>query len=118
MSTKITTGFKAGKPFVKIGREKRIGGTPAWRNRNPGNLRSVKGPFTIFETDQAGWNALLDYLTRAATGKHKAYKPDFTLLQFFKVYAPSADKNDPDTYAKYVAKRLSVSINEKIKNLV
>lgn len=89
-----------------------------YRNNNPGNLRSVKGPFLKFPTWEAGWNALLDYLTRAATGKHKAYKPEFSLLQFFNVYAPTADKNNPTAYAKYVAKRLNVPTSTKIKDLV
>lgn len=93
-------------------------GDMSYRNNNPGNLRSVKGPFIKFKTWEAGWAALLDYLTRAATGKHRAYKPDFTLLQFFKVYAPSADNNDPNKYASHVAKRLGVPVTEKIKNLI
>lgn len=88
------------------------------RLNNPGNIRSVKGPFLKFKTWEEGWNALLDYLTRAATGKHKAYKPEFTLEQFFRVYAPIADKNNPVAYAKYVAKRLGVPTSEKIKNLI
>lgn len=93
-------------------------GDQSYRLNNPGNLRSVKGPFLKFKTWEEGWNALLDYLTRAATGKHKAYKPNFTLLQFFHVYAPSADKNNPDLYAKYVAKRLGVPITRQIKTLI
>lgn len=89
-----------------------------YRLNNPGNLRSVKGPFLKFKTWEEGWRALLDYLTRAATGKHKAYRPEFTLLQFFKVYAPSADKNNPVAYATWVAKRIGVPITTQIKNLV
>jgi hypothetical protein len=93
-------------------------GDLSYRNNNPGNLRSVQGPFLKFKTWEEGWKALLDYLTRAATGKHKAYKPDFTLLRFFQTYAPSADSNNPDLYAKYVAKRLGVPVTTKIKTLI
>lgn len=93
-------------------------GDLSYRNNNPGNLKKASGGFMKFATWEAGWQALLDYLTRAATGKHKAYKPDFSLLQFFQVYAPSTDKNQPNVYARYVANRIGVEISEKIKNLV
>ncbi len=88
------------------------------RNNNPGNLRSVKGPFLKFKTWEDGMNALRDYVTRAATGKHKAYKPEFTITQFFKTYAPSSDNNQPDIYASWVANKVGISINFKIKDLV
>jgi hypothetical protein len=93
-------------------------GDLSYRNNNPGNLRNTTGNFMKFKTWEAGWAALLDYLTRAATGKHKAYKPTFSLLQFFKVYSPTEDKNDPHAYATYVAKRIGVTVDTEIKNLV
>jgi hypothetical protein len=43
-----------------------------YKNNNPGNIRSVQGPFLKFKTWEEGWNALLDYLTTPATGRHKA----------------------------------------------
>lgn len=89
-----------------------------YKNNNPGNIKSVNGGFMKFKTYEAGWAALLDYLTRAATGKHRSYKPDFTLLRFFQTYAPSADSNDPAKYAEYVSKRIDVPVTEKIKNLI
>jgi len=93
-------------------------GDLSYKNNNPGNLRSLSGGFLKFKTWDDGWKALLDYLTRAATGKHKAYKPEFTLLQFFKVYSPSADNNNPLAYATYVAKKLNLPIETQIKTLV
>lgn len=93
-------------------------GDLSYRNCNPGNLKGLNGKFLKFKTWDEGWNALLDYLTRAATGKHKAYKPEFTLLRFFQTYAPSSDKNNPNKYAEYVAKRLGVPVTEQIKNLI
>ncbi len=89
-----------------------------YRNNNPGNLKKVSGGFMKFATWDAGWKALLDYLTRAATGKHKAYKPDFTLLQFFLVYAPTNDNNYPRKYAEFVGKRINRPITTKIKDLI
>ena len=92
------------------------GANKTWNN--PGAIRSKTGPFLKFKTYQEGFNYLLDYLTRAATGKHKAYWPEMTLLEFQKVYSPTLDNNNPKLYAEFVAKRIGVTVNEKIKNLV
>lgn len=92
------------------------GANKAWNN--PGAIRSVSGPFLKFPTYQAGFDYLCDYLTRAATGKHKAYRPDMTLLEFQKVYSPTVDHNDPLKYAQFVAKRLGVTTDYQIKNLI
>lgn len=92
------------------------GANPAWNN--PGAVRSKSGSFLKFSTYEAGWNYLLDYLTRAATGKHKAYRPTMTLLEFQRVYSPSSDGNDPVRYADFVAKRIGVTVSTQIKNLV
>lgn len=89
-----------------------------YRNNNPGNLRNVDGSFKKFKTWDEGMLALKDYVTRACTGKHKAYSPMFTLIDFFNVYAPSGDNNNPGAYAKWVANRIGVDVSFKIKNLV
>jgi hypothetical protein len=89
-----------------------------YKNNNPGNLRSLNGSFMKFKTYEAGWLALRDYVIRACTGGHKSYRPDFTILQFFKVYAPSVDKNDPVAYANWVANKLNVPVTMKIKDLL
>ena len=93
-------------------------GDLSYKNNNPGNLKGLSGKFLKFQTWDEGWKVLIGYLTRAATGKHKAYKPDFNLLQFFSVYAPATDKNNPKAYASFVAKKIGVGMDEKIKNLV
>lgn len=94
------------------------GANKAWNN--PGAIRSKSGPFLKFPTYQAGFDYLCAYLTRCATGQHPAYKKggELTLLEFQKIYSPSSDNNNPLAYATFVAKRLNVSIDEKIKNLV
>lgn len=99
-------------------------GSRSYRNLNPGNLRYSKyeigkdGGYSLFRTYNDGWKALLHQLTIAATGKSKVYKPDDTLLDFFKKYAPSSDNNHPETYAKFVAKKIGVDITTKIKELI
>lgn len=89
-----------------------------YRNNNPGNIRGRDGRFLKFNTYAEGWLYLKDYVTRACTGKHSAYKPDFTIKQFFGVYAPSSDNNQPDIYASWVANRIGLQTSTKIKELI
>lgn len=92
------------------------GANKAWNN--PGAIRGADGQFLKFKTYQEGFAYLCDYLTRAATGKHKAYRPDMTLLAFQKVYSPSSDNNNPEKYASFIAKRIGVDITTPIKYLI
>lgn len=89
-----------------------------YRNNNPGNIRGANGKFLKFKTMDEGMAYLKDYVTRACTGKHKAYKPDFTIRQFFNVYAPSGDNNNPDKYSNWVAKRINLPVTTKIRDLL
>jgi len=95
-------------------------GSASYRNHNPGNIKGLDGKFLVFETYQGGWAYLLDYLTRSATGKHKAYpkKGETTILEFTMTYAPAADKNHPEKYCDYVCKRLGITRDTKIKTLI
>lgn len=92
-------------------------GSPAWRNKNPGNCKAKDGKFLVFKTKEEGFNYLCDYLTRACTGKHDAYKPEMTLNQFTHIY--TSDKEPaPTNYAKHIANDLMVSTTTKLKELV
>ena len=105
----------------------RYNGSKSWRNRNPGNLKHSsfykgvigkdKTGFAIFESDEAGMACLVDYLTRAATGKHRAYNPEMSLHEFFGVYAPDGEPIQTN-YSSFVASKLAVTIETKIKTLV
>lgn len=98
-------------------------GSLSYQNNNPGNLRwspfesGQSRGFSTFSTYQKGFDALMHQLRIATTGESKVYRPDMTLLRFFEVYAPSSDNNHPETYAKFVAKRLGVNVSIKISNL-
>lgn len=102
-------------------------GTRAWRNKNPGNLRFAhqvgctgqddKG-FAIFPDYQTGYIALRTLLVNACTGKSTVYHPTMTLYDFYAVYAPSFDNNDPRNYANVVAKRIGVSPTVQISSLI
>lgn len=106
------------------------GGTPApqgslsYRNRNPGNLRwsplqtGERGGFSYFDTYEIGFEALKHQLNIAASGRSRVYKPTMSILQFFEVYAPSGDNNHPQTYAKFVANELGVSVDTPISSLL
>ena len=97
-----------------------------YRNCNPGNCRcspvgylpkygNVKcspGGFAIFPTYELGW----EYLQ--ALVHHRAeLHPEWTVLDFFKVYAPAGDNNPTEKYAKYVAARCGVIPTTKLKDL-
>jgi len=93
-------------------------GSRSFRNNNPGNLKFAnqakaigkddKG-FAKFATYQDGFQALKNMIVNAATGKSRVYYPDMNLYQFFSVYAPAADHNNPNQYAEAVAKALNVN---------
>jgi len=100
-------------------------------NNNPGNLRLAgqkgavqgKGGFAKFPTPQAGAQALYDDLKAKITGNSPAIRSKLgrdaeTLAEVISVYAPKEDYNDPKSYAQFVAKKLGVSPNEPVGNLV
>jgi hypothetical protein len=89
-------------------------GSTAWRNRNPGNLRAVPGQlvpvdpngYRVFASMSDGWTALVSDIKAKLAGSHDL-TDESTLLQFFNIYAPSDDDNDPAKYARQVAVWLS-----------
>lgn len=102
-------------------------GSRSYRNNNPGNIRYIgqkratgkdSAGFCIFASYQDGRQELVDLLVRASSGKSSIYKPEMTLLEFYQKYAPSTDGNYPQAYAKAVAKRMGVSIEIKIKDIL
>ena len=93
-------------------------GSVSYRNKNPGNLKNLSGKFIVYPTYEAGWNALIDYLTRACTGRHMAYKPEMSIRQFFSVYAPANDNNYPEKYAQFFASKIGVPVDTPIRELV
>lgn len=76
------------------------------RNNNPGNLRPYApgqpvdaGGYRTFEYPAAGWDAL-DRDIESKARNHLTL--DQTMLDFFNIYAPGADHNNPGSYAQYV----------------
>ena len=83
-------------------------GSRAQVNNNPCNLRwsayqtGKLAGFAYFDTYQQGREACRHQITIAADGRSRVYTPDMTLLEFFNVYAPSSDNNQPSVYYAYV----------------
>jgi hypothetical protein len=94
--------------------------TPAAKNNNPGNLRDPKtGAWQKFATPQEGFEALKKDLMGKMTGNTRTgLNGNSTLLQFTNVYAPKSDGNNPTAYAQDLAKKLGVTVNTKIGDLL
>jgi len=97
-------------------------GSTSWRNRNPGNLRPYNADqpkddkgYRIFETLADGWLALLADITIKLTGQsaHKLTTQN-TLFDFFSIYAPPTDNNDPQHYARTIAAWLNFIYNTNL----
>ncbi len=93
-------------------------GSISYRNNNPGNIKGLDGKFLVFKTYAEGFTYLLNYVTRVKTNQHSAYPKDCSILQFFRVYAPTADSNSPQTYANFVATKIGVTTDFLVKDLI
>lgn len=97
--------------------EKYAPGTASYRRRNPGNIKNIKGEFIVYATYDEGFAALMDYWKRAATGKHKAYKPTMTIQQAMNIYAPDGPVINKN-YSSFVAVKSGLSVNDPISKIV
>ena len=102
-------------------------GDKNYKNNNPGNCRFYKGGylpiylpilkdkdgFAIFKNMETG----MLYLRNMLKAQIHA-NPSWTILDMMTRYAPENDNNPTLNYAKFVAKRLSVDISYKVKNLL
>lgn len=140
MRAKLNEGTKSFLPQW-IEAIKQMEGAKPSRN-NPGNLRFVGQQYAVndngfckFDNYQHGYDALKNLLIRACTGKSSVYSPEMTLFEFYAGvydpkhpgdskykkypgYAPKEDENDPVRYSKFVAQRIGVPVETKIKNLI
>ena len=121
-----------GAPGAVVGGVRFPKGTHSYRNNNPGNLRwspfqSDNDGYAIFPDYDTGLRALLHQLKLVCEGRSVAYNhaietngwqlencSQMSLSQFFSVYAPSGDQNDPEAYARAVAKRIGAKTTTKM----
>ena len=99
------------------------GGNPnslSMKLNNPGAIKGRDGNFLKFNSYIEGFAYLQEYLKRAATGKHAAYKPTFTMKDFINVYAPSSENSSAsmNNYATHIIKRLDITETTQIGTLV
>jgi hypothetical protein len=99
----------------------KIGGDPAWRNNNPGNLKSgahtrihgsigVVNGFAVFPTEEIGTEARIRLL------KGSKYR-NKTILEAVKSYAPKSDGNNPERYARQIESIAGLKRNRVLKDL-
>ena len=94
------------------------GGTRAWRNNNPGNIRYANqrgaigsaGGFAVFPDEQTGMDALYALLK---TPKYA----NSSIRDAMKRYAPTQDGNNPKSYAAKIAARAGVPVDTKLNQL-
>jgi hypothetical protein len=108
-------------------------GSRAFRNNNPGNLRSSgdlgfatrydqtkdsADKYGVFSSYAVGRAALeADIRAKMLGHTRSGLGPDSTLLDLFKVYAPSSDANDPVSYATEVAEGIGATISTTLGDL-
>jgi hypothetical protein len=97
-------GFMADDYMVTIGKGAGV------RNNNPGNLRPLHPKndkdYRRFPTPEEGFIALVDDLLTKQTRKRGKVHANSTLQEVMNVFAPKADKNKPEEYAKFLASKL------------
>jgi hypothetical protein len=94
----------------------------SFRNCSPGNLRSPDWPnkdpdgFDVYGDVIAGYESLWDDLADKFQAGHNEHGlgPTSTLLDLFKVYAPTEDGNDPNSYCVFVAGWLNQALGRPI----
>lgn len=100
-------------------------GSVAWRNKNPGNLRSSvfeagkRDGFAYFYNDIVGYFALqYDIMQKAKGNTITKLNGESTIVDLIEVYAPRSDRNDTDSYIKFVLDFTKFDRNYKLKNLL
>ena len=103
--------------------EARIGGQPAWRYQNPGNLKGKlsdwakrhgaigsAGGFLVFPSYEVGKQAMVDLLSGPTYA-------DLSIWDAIPKYSPKEDKNDVDQYRKLVAQKSGLDLKRTIRSL-
>lgn len=95
------------------------------KNNNPWNIKDNDfwnviwhddSWFAIFATPEDWFDALVEKIIFNQTNPNSRYYGT-TLREYFRIYAPSSDWNNPDAYAQSVAKQLWVSVDTPIKDI-
>ena len=94
------------------------GGSRAYRNHNPGNLRSspfahsIVDNFAVFRNDFVGFMALhWDLLQKSKGNTVTGLTGQSTIRDLIYVWAPPSDNNDTEAYVASVARSMGVPAN-------
>ena len=140
IETRVCIPCNAGEPLCRYVQGATTG-YKGWscQNNNPGNIRysqsrinliiqfggqapcGSKGPspdsqYMVFATYSTGRNALKAYITAISAGAHSSYLPACadgacSLREFFSIYAPAGDQNDPNSYSNFVANYIGENVD-------
>lgn len=100
-------------------------GSRAYRNNNPGNIKPGNlnlgqvgldsAGFAVFSSYAAGYQALINDIAAKFSGHTRSgLGPASSVYQFFTVYAPSSDNNNPRSYAQTVVNGLNASYGSSL----
>jgi len=107
----------------------KIGAGLGKKNNNPGNLEFANqegavpskmdnGRWAKFSTPEEGYNALVKDIEVKQTGKSSSsIKPDSSLAELIRVYAPKKDNNNTEQYIKNISEWIKVSPDTPIKDI-
>lgn len=100
-----------------------VKGSIAELNNNPGNLRSwgdrpINRGFAQFPDESSGFKALQQQIDKNIFTRKLSLREFFGgKLGVYPGYAPKADKNNPDKYAKFVMDFINKKSDLKIKSV-
>lgn len=116
--------IQSGKDVIFVAADntqyKQVGGTRAWRNNNPGNIRmsdfsrragaiGEAGGFAVFPDEDTGMRAIKSLL------RGKSYR-DLTIANAISRYAPPVENNTV-AYQRSIEKLTGLSINRRMSDL-
>ena len=99
-------------------------GSLAYRNNNPGNLRGAptqagrRDGFAYFRTYEDGFNALKSHIKNAALGNSRYYDYGITVEEYFNIYAPVSDDNQPNLYFNFLINETGFDRDIKLLDLL
>jgi hypothetical protein len=116
-----TTGRHNGTGYTVYQSTIKLGGTIAWRNNNPGNIRpggfaqgqgaiGSGGRFAIFPDEVTGMNAIVALLS---TADYQALTMRGAIFR----YAPPNDNNDSNAYVNAVQRQTGIDPNRQVSSL-
>jgi len=122
---RLAYGIAEVEGFYSSFNPKYPGGSRAYRNHNPGNLRSspfqvgTLDAFAVFKSDEIGFFALKWDLLNKALGKTTTgLGPNSTLTDLIKKWAPVSDNNDPAGYLQKLVGFSGLPASTKLKELL